>query len=227
MTLDIRLQAAADMIPQGARLADIGTDHAYLPICLCLEGKIKSALASDINEGPIRSAEANIKKNCLCDRIDTVCADGLSGAEDFAPDCIAILGMGGELIVSILDRAEWVKNEKITLVLQPMTHSEILTKYLCQKGFYIENEQIVCDGGRDDRLYRLISAKFDGKAREITDFEALVGAKNLKRADENTKKYVLKTKKTFEAVKKGKSISHADTGYEEKIICEAEKYLEK
>ena len=129
MVLDKRLRAAADMVPAGARLADIGSDHAYLPIALCLENRIEYALASDINEGPVKAAMANIAKNGLEERIRAVRADGLDETEPFAPDCITVLGMGGELIVSILSRAEWIRDGRITLVLQPMTHPEILAKY--------------------------------------------------------------------------------------------------
>ena len=64
MVLDVRLGAAADLVPKGARLADIGSDHAYLPIALCLEGKINCALASDINDGPVAAAVANISPHC-------------------------------------------------------------------------------------------------------------------------------------------------------------------
>ena len=96
------------MVPRGARLADIGSDHAYLPIALCLENKIGAALASDINEGPVAAAVANIQKNGLGDRILAVRADGLDKTKEFAPDCITVLGMGGELIVSILSKAPWI-----------------------------------------------------------------------------------------------------------------------
>jgi tRNA (adenine22-N1)-methyltransferase len=149
MQLDVRLGAAAALVPIGARLADIGSDHAYLPIALCLENKIECALASDINEGPVAAAVANIRKNGLGDRIMAVRADGLDKTLDFAPDCITVLGMGGELIVSILDKAPWVKNENITLVLQPMTHPEILRRSLLQNGYSIIDERLA----REEKIY--------------------------------------------------------------------------
>ena len=90
MILDIRLRTAADMVPRGARLADIGSDHAYHPIALCLENKIDCALASDINEGPVSAAVANIHKNGLSDKIVAVRADGLDKTKGFSPDCITI-----------------------------------------------------------------------------------------------------------------------------------------
>lgn len=227
MILDTRLRAAADMVPHGARLADIGSDHAYLPIALCLENRIEYALASDINEGPVRAAVANIHKNGLADRIIAVRADGLDKTRDFAPDCITVLGMGGELIVSILNKAEWVKNENITLVLQPMTHPEILAKYLAAQGFEIISEKIVQDGGRDDRIYRIMSAKFDGKARELTEGEALIGKTNVDRGDEITKAYIRKNIRILETRIEGRQRAGADANAEISLADELGKFLER
>ena len=227
MILDIRLRAAADMVPRGARLADIGSDHAYLPIALCLENKIECALASDINEGPVAAAVANINKNGLSDRIVAVRADGLDKTRAFAPDCITILGMGGELIVSILDKAPWVKNENITLVLQPMTHPEILAKYLAAQGFAVNDEIIVRDGGRDDRIYRIISAKFDGKTRKLSEGEALVGRINIDRGDEITVAYIERNIRVLDARIKGKSSVGADSRFEEALVRELSSFLER
>jgi tRNA (adenine22-N1)-methyltransferase len=214
------------MVPAGARLADIGSDHAYLPIALCLENKIQYALASDINEGPVAAAVANIQKNGLSDRIVAVKADGLDKAISFAPDCISVLGMGGELIVSILDKADWVRNERITLVLQPMTHPEILSNYLAEQGFAIIDETIVRDGMRDDRIYRIISAKFDGKTRNITDGEALIGKINVLRGDEITQAYIKKNIRILETRIVGKSGVGADAEAEKALVAELSRYLD-
>jgi len=225
MILDTRLRAAADMVPQGARLADIGSDHAYLPIALCLEGKIECALASDINEGPVASARANIAKNGLVGKIEAIRADGLDMAREFAPDCITVLGMGGELIVTILERAEWVRDGKITLVLQPMTHAEILSEYLAENGFDVTDEKIVSVGERDDRIYRLIKASYSGKKREIGRAEALVGNINLKRADDVTKRYINRIIAVLNTKIQGKERANLDTREERTLTSELEKYL--
>jgi len=213
------------MVPQGARLADIGSDHAYLPIALCLEGKIECALASDINEGPVASARANIAKNGLVGKIEAIRADGLDMAREFAPDCITVLGMGGELIVTILERAEWVRDGKITLVLQPMTHAEILSEYLAENGFDVTDEKIVSVGERDDRIYRLIKASYSGKKREIGRAEALVGNINLKRADDVTKRYINRIIAVLNTKIQGKERANLDTREERTLISELEKYL--
>lgn len=225
MILDTRLRAAADMVPRGARLADIGSDHAYLPIALCLENKIECALTSDINEGPVAAAVANIRKNGLGDRIQAVRADGLDKTRDFAPDCITVLGMGGELIVSILGKADWVKNEGITLILQPMTHPEILAKYLAEEGFLVTDDKIVQDGGRLDRIYRVICAKYDGKARKLTEGEALVGRINIDRGDPVTAAYINKNICILEVRIDGKEKAGANAESEKALVSELRGFL--
>ncbi len=227
MILDIRLRTAADMVPEGARLADVGSDHAYLPIALCLENKISCALASDINDGPVAAAVANINRNNLAGRIRAVRADGLDAAEEFAPDCVTVLGMGGELIVSILEKAPWIKDGRITLVLQPMTHPEILSKYLAAEGFDVTDERIVCDGGREDRIYRVIRATFDGRARKLSKGEALIGKINLERLDETTVAYVNKNIRALETRIKGKATVGADSTFERELVDELKRYLER
>ena len=121
ITPDNRLQTVAMLVPKGARLADVGSDHAYLPVYLMQNGCIKEALATDVNEGPIRRAEKNIAKAGYTDRIRTRKCDGLDGVEDFAPDTVSICGMGGELVAAILDKSSYVRQKKPLLLLQPMT----------------------------------------------------------------------------------------------------------
>lgn len=225
MNLDKRLRAAAELVLRGARLADIGSDHAYLPIALCLENIIEYALASDINEGPVAAAVANIHKNELSDRVSAIRADGLGGARNFAPDCITVLGMGGELIVSILDAAPWIMNPDMTLILQPMTHGEILAKYLAKQGFCTDEERIVRDGSRDDRIYRIIRAHFDGQTRILSDSEALIGRYNLDRGDKITRAYIEKNIRVLETRMRGKMMSDADVSYESSVLSELKKYL--
>ena len=102
---DQRLQTVASLVPKGARLADVGSDHAYLPVYLMQNGCIKEALATDVNEGPIRRAEQNIAMAGYAGQIRTRKCDGLCGVEDFAPDTVTICGMGGELVAAILEKS--------------------------------------------------------------------------------------------------------------------------
>lgn len=223
--LDKRLLAAASFVPQGAVLADIGSDHAYLPIYLAQAGKIQRALASDINAGPVEAARKNIISYGVGNKVTAQKSDGLDGVESFAPDCITILGMGGELIVRIIDRVPWVRNKKIRLILQPMTHGEILSRYLCEQGFEIVDETIVCDGERDDRIYRILVAEFDGLKRELTDAEHYVGRLNLARQPEGTQSYIKRFIYMLETKRQGRLLGGLDCSAEEKLIEELEKHL--
>ncbi len=115
LVLSKRLSAAASLVSDGAIVADIGTDHAYIPINLVLSGKASYAIASDVNEGPIAIAKENIEKYGVSDKIAVRVTNGLDGIEQYKPDCILICGMGGELIVNILKASEYIKNNNIML----------------------------------------------------------------------------------------------------------------
>lgn len=223
--LDKRLLAAAGFVPRGAVLADIGSDHAYLPIHLALAGEIERALASDINLGPVEAAQKNIRSYGACDKVIAQRADGLDGVESFSPNCITILGMGGELIVRIIDRAPWVRKKGIRLILQPMTHSEILSRYLCEQGFEIVDETIVCDGGRDDRIYRIIVAEFDGEARLLSECEHYIGKFNIKNRPDGTDAYIKRLINLFSVKRDGRVSGGLDCTDENKMICDLENIL--
>ena len=153
--LSRRLRAAADFVREGAVAADVGTDHAYLPIALCRAGRIRSAIASDVNEGPIMRAREHIAAFGLQEQITTLLCDGLSALEPYAPTDILVLGMGGELIVHILAGAPWLCREGIRLILQPMTHPEAVRRYLADGGFAIVEECLVEEG----KIYQIIVAE--------------------------------------------------------------------
>lgn len=175
---DRRLAAAAAFARKGARAADIGTDHASLPIYLVGNGIAPCALACDINEGPLNAAKANISAAGLSDRIDTLLTDGLNGVEHFAPEDVYILGMGGELIWRIIDNSQVSRQVGIKLILQPMTHAHDLRKGLCVNGFNIVDETLIRDR---DRVYQIIVAEYDGIIREFSEVELWLGNKNIAR----------------------------------------------
>ena len=220
--LDERLTCAASFVRRGSRFADIGSDHAYLPIYLCKSGIVNTALASDINKGPVAAAVENIREYGVEGNVTAVLSDGLMGAKDFNPDDIAILGMGGELIASIIDKADWVKNENVHLILQPMTHAHTLYKYLLDNGFEIIDEKICATSARTDRIYRVICATYSGKARECSDVEAMVGIVNMQnlKNDENSliKKYIQHLVDVYSVRVNGKEKSGADARKEKELI---------
>ena len=110
MKLDERLSLCAQMVRDGAAVADIGTDHAYLPVYLVECGKIHKAIAADVREGPLENAKGNISKNGFDQQIKTVLSDGLEKISPDEADDIVIAGMGGELIIRIISAAAWLKD---------------------------------------------------------------------------------------------------------------------
>ena len=177
--LDARLFAVAEFVG-GDFLCDVGTDHANLPIYLCQTGRIAGAVASDINEGPLARAEKNVRAHGLSDRIKTVLSDGLTALSSYSPTDIAIAGMGGILIKDILSASDTAKTAH--LVLQPMSHAQILREYLLVSGYEISDEALAEEGGK---IYQIISARYTGKAEKYTEAELYVGRKNI----ENRGKY--------------------------------------
>ena len=207
-----RLSAAAQFVRSGAIVADIGTDHGYLPIFLAEQGKISKAIAADINIGPLNSAKENIKKNNLEDIIDTYLTDGLNGIEKYAPTDVVICGMGGELIARIIEDAPFVKDSKIRLVLQPMTMIKELREYL-KNGFLTVAEKIVFEDGK---LYQIICAEYDGKYHNLTPAQLEIGAKNIENGGELFGKLLNSVIAKKEKVQKGlhlggKESSEVDT----------------
>ncbi len=154
-----RLYTVSTLVPRGARVADIGTDHGHLPIYLIQEGISPFCLACDIKEKPLENAKSNIRKVGLVE-IETRLGAGLEPIKPDEVDCICIAGMGGEVIASILEGAGWLKDGRYTLVLQPMTSADALRRYLCQNGFSIEKEIAVQE---NRKVYTVIKAVFGGE----------------------------------------------------------------
>lgn len=222
--LDARLLAAAKFVREGAYACDIGTDHAYLPVYLVLIGRASRALASDINKGPVMRAKESVAKYGVNDKIDVVLSDGLRGAEGYPVTDIIIAGMGGELIASILEDAKWVKNEKYRLILQPMTHAEILRKYLADNGFSIIDEDMVKDTG-NNKIYQIICAEFTGRTEDYTTDELYLGRYNIARGGEVLSELCARLKKINLEIKSAKSSAGQSTSAEDEIIAVADKYL--
>ena len=157
--LNDRLSAVASLVRNGKRVADIGTDHGYLVAYLVEKGICPSGIAADLRKGPLENARQTVIQQGLCEKIELILSDGLQNIPENACDDIVIAGMGGNLIAEILDKAPWVKNERINIVAQPMTHAEVLRQWFIDNGFVINEEKTATDG---KRYYCIISASFSG-----------------------------------------------------------------
>ncbi len=178
--LDARLGAAAAYVRQGAYFADIGTDHAYLPVFLLEDGRIDRAIAADIGAGPLRNAAKAVAASGYTDRVELIMTDGLTGLDGRGITDIAICGMGGELIATILEAAPFVKNHDIRLILQPMSRAGHLRRYLAETGFEIE-EETLCRVGR--HLYACLCVHYTGIPFLLTPAEIELGRDNILRCD--------------------------------------------
>ena len=157
ITLDKRLSAVAALVRPGSRLADIGTDHAYLPVHLVQAGVCPSAIASDIGAGPLEAARHTVTENELLSEIALRLGDGLATVSADEVEDIAIAGMGGETIAAILETAPWVQDRRLRLILQPMTRTEDLRRWLLSHGFTILEEHLICDR---HHLYPVMAAEY-------------------------------------------------------------------
>ncbi len=160
------------MVPEGARVCDVGTDHGYLPAALVKSGRAKSVVATDIREKPLQNARTNLERLGV-HNVRLVLGDGLSGISREEADVVIIAGMGAEVICGILSRCDFIKDESVTLLLQPMTSAELLRDYLAQEGFALLNEVAVEDA---DRIYSVLEARYDGVTRTLSPTERFVGA---------------------------------------------------
>lgn len=222
LKLSKRLAISASFARKGDFIADVGTDHAYLPIYLYRAGIIKGAVVGDINQGPIDRAKANIRKYSCNSAIIPVLSDGLCKIDEFSPDTVFILGMGGELIVNIISKAEWLKDKKTRLVLQPMTHSEILRAYLFQNGFEIVDEALVDDG----KIYQIIVAEYTGINTCADALELFFGKINLSKKESLLLVALNKEISVLSARIDGKRRAGLEGGEDANLLAEIEKYKE-
>lgn len=183
LELTPRLKAIAAWVPQGAKLADIGTDHAYLPVWLVLHGRLESAIASDLRKGPLERARLT-GRTYGAEGIDYRLGNGLSGIGPQEADTIVIAGMGGENIASILAAAPWTGDGAHTLLLQPMTRSAQLRRFLMENGYAITREALVRDRGT---IYPVMEVK--AGQMELTLGQLHGGAKLL--ADPLGERYII------------------------------------
>lgn len=171
ITLTPRLQAVAQMVPRGCRFADIGTDHAYLPVWLLQNQVITSAIAGDLRRGPLEHAQATARRFSCMERISFRLSDGLNALHPHEANCIAIAGMGGEAIRSILSAAPWTK-EGVRLILQPQTNIPELRVWLSDSGYCIHQEQCIRE---EDRWYTVLLVRGGTDAVTWTPGTRLMG----------------------------------------------------
>lgn len=148
MRLSKRLKHVADLVEMGSRLADVGTDHGYVPIYLVSKGVCSCAIAMDIRKGPLERARAHIAQSGLEDKIQVRLSDGLCELTPGEADCMVAAGMGGNLIIHILEQGREAVSKMRACILQPQSEISKVRKYLWEHQFYIEKEDMVLEDGK-------------------------------------------------------------------------------
>ncbi len=171
--MDQRLKIILELIDKNSKgICDVGTDHGFVPVKLAADGYNGNIIAADINPEPLRRAESNANSLNVSERIVFCLHNGLPEHFSDKFDTAVIAGMGGDLICSIIDRADWIFSDKYTLILQPMTKPEIVRYYLANNGFNITEDWLASDRGR---LYQVIKCKFTSVNDKYTDLELFSG----------------------------------------------------
>ncbi|MGC6176184.1 tRNA (adenine(22)-N(1))-methyltransferase [Lacrimispora sp. 38-1] len=202
MKLSKRLGVIASFVPEGSHVADVGTDHGYIPIHLVQEGIAKSAIAMDVRKGPLLRAQTHIKEAGLEDLVEVRLSDGLLKLEKNQADCVVIAGMGGELIIHILEEGRHLWDSISYWVLSP--HSELykVRKFLIEHEFSIGRETMIKEDGK---YYSVM-----GVTREASvlsdlnpELEYRYGRDLLKSGDPVLKEYLKKEQITLRQILKG------------------------
>ena len=185
--LSARLQAVADFVSPGARPADIGTDHGYVPVWLVQTGKTPSALAMDLREGPLGRAREHIESAGLGDRIETRLSDGLAALKPGEADSLVIAGMGGLLLVRILEEGKEKLPGIRELVLQPQSEISGVRKFLRENAWRIADEAMVKEGGKYYAVIRAVPEKGSGSlsSRQGAEDPACCSSSEKEKAEES------------------------------------------
>lgn len=145
--------AIAGCIDEGASVADIGTDHGFLPVYLAQTGRARKIIASDLSLGSLSSARHSASRYGVTEAVEFRQADGLDGICENDVDTVVIAGVGGETILDMLSRAPWTvgaaRNGRLKLILQAQTKLDVLRDFLRDMGYNISSEQAVVDRGRE------------------------------------------------------------------------------
>lgn len=195
MELSTRLKTIASFVSEGMCVADIGTDHGYIPIYLTSEGLSGKAFAMDVNRGPLERARQNIKKEGLDGQIECILSDGMEGLPEDA-DSAVIAGMGGDLMEQILTRGEDKLCHVAELVLSPQSHWEKVRKFLHSHGYAIQKEALV----REDGKYYIVIKAVQGREAYSSSWQYSYGTYLPGSKDPLMEEYLLKEKEDIQKI---------------------------
>ena len=172
MQLSQRLSSVASMVTAGNCLADVGTDHGYVPIYLYERNIIPRAIAMDVNKGPLERAALHIAESGMKEAIETRLSDGLTALKPGEADSVVIAGMGGPLIIRILSAHPEITESLKELILQPQSEISEVRIWLYEQGYEIIEEHMVFEDGK---YYPMFKAVKNSEAKKMTDLEYKYG----------------------------------------------------
>ena len=197
MELSKRLQSVANLVSVGLTVADVGTDHGYIPIHLLETGKCPKAFAMDVNRGPLLRAQKHIAEHGLGEQIETRLSDGVKGLQVGECDAVVIAGMGGALTVKILDEGKDVFKNLKEFILQPQSELSKVREYLYEQDYCVVAEDMVQEDGKFYPMMKVINDESDTyNAIEFRYGKCLLSKKHpvlrvFLEKEKNTKKNIL------------------------------------
>jgi len=205
-SLPPRLAAIAALIPPGESVADIGTDHAYLPIFLIQSRKSPKVIATEVNKSPFKNADIRIKDLGLENKIDLRLGDGLKVLKPGEAAIVVLAGIGGNNIIDIFEKSPEVMRTIRRLVLNPATDFGKVRKWLMLNGWFIKDEDLVLEQGN---FYQIIAAE-KGERVQAGGYDPLaleIGPKIIEKKHPLLRKYLTKKLKEYNSIQKSLEIS--------------------
>ena len=224
MVLTPRLACIASLVPQGARLADIGTDHGKLPISLLLTGKIAAAIGSDIGKGPLAHAARNAQEHGVS--LSLRLAAGLDAVQPEECDTVSIAGMGGQTIAEILAAALWCEQGQHLLLLQPMTMVYELRQWLWAHGYAIERETLCRE---DRRQYVVLSVRGGAEKKELPLWQCTFSPALLQAdgAKEYLQALLIREERALEGMRQANEMDKARLDMQRRLVMEIKQAWEE
>lgn len=186
MELSKRLYAVASLVTEGASVADIGTDHGYVPIYLMKNNIASKVIALDINKGPLERARMHIIGHGLKGQIETRLSDGLKNVQPGEVDTMIAAGMGGALVIKILKDSKDVVENLTAFILQPQSEISKVRKYLNTNGFQIIDEDMVEEDGKFYPMMKVVH----GETEVYEEYEYIFGKRLLEKKHPVLEKYL-------------------------------------
>lgn len=206
-----RLKLVISFVSPCETAADIGTDHAYVPIELVKSGIVKKAYAMDIHMGPLERAKEHIRAENLSEFIEVRQSDGLDNLCENEADAVIIAGMGGELTVNILERGKKVLETVKELILSPHSEVFLVRKYLIENGYKIVKEKMICDAGKYYTVMKAVKAHKSREEEYEDEIYYLYGKLLIEERDSVLKEYLVQKRRKKEQILAGLELNSGES----------------